>query len=216
MSWLEGRLSRVVWSSERSGYAIVRVTLDSGDAVAVGTLASLTNEESWGGLLRPERVQALVGARPGGDARVKHGYVFHAQHEALQEAWEAFQHKRARAAPGSAIAWLSGHFDTFLRKHREWLERDSLYVASHTYAIEGMPKDEGQALIGVLIDHITAPEHTYLHTWQPGDIVMWDNRCTLHRGRPWPDDQPRHIVRTTITATDIDGVAATRGVRAAA
>ena len=94
--------------------------------------------------------------------------------------------------------------------------RDSLYVASHTYAIEGMPKDEGQALIGELIDHITAPGHTYLHTWQAGDIVMWDNRCTLHRGRPWPDDQPRHIVRTTITATDADGVAATRGVRAAA
>ncbi len=45
MPWLEGRLSRVVWSSERSGYAIVRVKLDSGDAVAVGTLASLTNEE---------------------------------------------------------------------------------------------------------------------------------------------------------------------------
>ena len=94
--------------------------------------------------------------------------------------------------------------------------RDSLYVASHTYAIEGMPKEESQALICELIDHITAPGHTYLHTWQAGDIVMWDNRCTLHRGRPWPDDQPRHIVRTTITATDVDGVAATRGERAAA
>ena len=94
--------------------------------------------------------------------------------------------------------------------------RDSLYVASHTYAIEGMPKEESQALIGELIDHVTAPGHTYLHTWQAGDIVMWDNRCTLHRGRPWPDDKARHIVRTTITATDADGVAATRGVRAAA
>lgn len=94
--------------------------------------------------------------------------------------------------------------------------RDSLYVASHTCAIDGMPKEEAQKLIGELIDHITDPAHTYLHRWLPGDVVMWDNRCTLHRGRPWPDNQPRHIVRTTITATDADGVAATRGVRVAA
>lgn len=92
-------------------------------------LAPLTHEESWGGLLRPERVQALVASRPGGDARVKHGHVFRAWHEALDEAWETFRHKRARAAPGGAIAWLAEHFDTFRREHREWLVRDSLYDA---------------------------------------------------------------------------------------
>jgi hypothetical protein len=43
--------------------------------------------------------------------------------------------------------------------------------------------------------------------WRPGDITMWDNRCILHRGRPWPDDKPRHVVRTTISATDADGLA---------
>ena len=94
--------------------------------------------------------------------------------------------------------------------------RDSLYVASHTFAIEGMQKKEGQSLIGELIDHITDPVHTYLHRWLPGDVIMWDNRCTLHRGRPWPDNQPRHIVRTTITATDADGLAAMRDVATAA
>jgi len=88
--------------------------------------------------------------------------------------------------------------------------RDSLYLASHTCAIDGMPQDEAQALIAELIDHVTAPGHTYLHTWQPGDVIMWDNRCVLHRGRPWPDGEPRHIVRTTITATDADGLAALR------
>ena len=94
--------------------------------------------------------------------------------------------------------------------------RDSLYLASHTYAIDGMPRDEAQDLLAELIDHITAPGHTYLHVWQPGDIVMWDNRCILHRGRPWPDDQPRHIVRTTITATDADGLAQLRPLTRAA
>jgi alpha-ketoglutarate-dependent 2,4-dichlorophenoxyacetate dioxygenase len=93
--------------------------------------------------------------------------------------------------------------------------RDSLYLASHTYAIDGLPQDEAQALIAELIDHVTAPGQTYLHAWQPGDVVMWDNRCVLHRGRPWPDGEPRHIVRTTITATDADGLAGVRPAHAA-
>lgn len=94
--------------------------------------------------------------------------------------------------------------------------RDSLYLASHTYAIDGMPRDEAQALLAELIDHVTAPGHTYLHRWLPGDVIMWDNRCVLHRGRPWPDGEPRHIVRTTITATDADGLSGVRPERAAA
>ncbi len=94
--------------------------------------------------------------------------------------------------------------------------RDSLYLASHTYAIDGMPPDEAQALLAELIDHTTAPGHTYLHRWQPGDVIMWDNRCVLHRGRPWPDGEPRHIVRTTITATDADGLAEMRPLTRAA
>ena len=92
-------------------------------------LASLTHEESWGGLLRPERVQALVASRPGGASRVHHRHVFRAQDEALEEAWSTFQHKRAQAAPGGAIAWLAEHFDTFRREHHEWLVRDALYEA---------------------------------------------------------------------------------------
>jgi len=94
--------------------------------------------------------------------------------------------------------------------------RDSLYIASHTFAIDGMPEDEAQALLAELIEHTTAPAHTYLHRWRPGDVIMWDNRCVLHRGRPWPDDRPRHIVRTTITATDADGLAEMRRIRSAA
>ena len=93
-------------------------------------LAQLSQEPSWGGLLRPERVQALVASRPGGsEPRTKHRYAFRAQGEALAEAWSTFQHKRAQAAPGSAVAWLAEHFDTFQRGHREWLERDALYDA---------------------------------------------------------------------------------------
>jgi alpha-ketoglutarate-dependent 2,4-dichlorophenoxyacetate dioxygenase len=94
--------------------------------------------------------------------------------------------------------------------------RDSLYIASHTYAIDGMSRDEAQALIAELIGFATAPGHTFLHRWQAGDVIMWDNRATLHRGRPWPGDQPRHMVRTTISATDADGLAEMWPVRSAA
>ena len=94
--------------------------------------------------------------------------------------------------------------------------RDALYIASHTYGIEGMPRDAALALIEELIGLATAPGCTYLHRWQPGDVLMWDNRATLHRGRPWPDNQPRHMVRTTITATDADGLKDMYPVAAAA
>ena len=94
-------------------------------------------------------------------------------------------------------------------------ERDSLYVASHTCAIDGMPPEAAQALLADLIAFAAAPGSTHLHRWQTGDVIMWDNRAVLHRGRPWPDDKGRHMVRTTITASNADGLAAMWPPRAA-
>jgi alpha-ketoglutarate-dependent 2,4-dichlorophenoxyacetate dioxygenase len=84
--------------------------------------------------------------------------------------------------------------------------RDALYLASHTYAIEGMELKEAQQLLGELTAAATAREHSYLHTWHKGDVVMWDNRATMHRGRPWPAHEPRYMVRTTISASAVDGL----------
>ena len=58
--------------------------------------------------------------------------------------------------------------------------------------------------------------HSYEHIWRAGDIIMWDNRASMHRGRPWPLDKPRYMIRTTIAATDADGVAELRPPRMAA
>ena len=52
----------------------------------------------------------------------------------------------------------------------------------------------------------TALGTSYLHQWRGGGVVMWDNRATMHRGRPWPAHEARLMVRTTISATDADGV----------
>ena len=84
--------------------------------------------------------------------------------------------------------------------------RDALYIASHAGAIEGMDGGEGRALLARLIDDATQSSHTYLHRWRTGDVVMWDNRATMHRGRPWPGSQARLMVRTTISARDADGL----------
>jgi alpha-ketoglutarate-dependent 2,4-dichlorophenoxyacetate dioxygenase len=84
--------------------------------------------------------------------------------------------------------------------------RGALYLASHAYAVDGMPPAAGKELIDDLMAAATAPGSSYLHQWRGGDVVMWDNRATMHRGRPWPAIEPRLMVRTTISATEADGV----------
>jgi len=88
--------------------------------------------------------------------------------------------------------------------------RKALYMASHTYAIEGMERKAARELLAELTEAATAPGHSYLHSWRKGDVVMWDNRATMHRGRPWPAREPRYMVRTTISATAVDGLEAMR------
>ena len=65
-------------------------------------------------------------------------------------------------------------------------------------------------LIDELMAAATAPGASYEHQWRAGDVVMWDNRATMHRGRPWPPDQARLMVRTTISASAADGVESMR------
>jgi alpha-ketoglutarate-dependent 2,4-dichlorophenoxyacetate dioxygenase len=85
--------------------------------------------------------------------------------------------------------------------------RIALYIASHAYAVEGLGDAEARTLLDELIADATRPEFTYLHHWRPGDVLMWDNRATMHRGRPWPQNEPRSMVRTTISAVESDGLA---------
>jgi alpha-ketoglutarate-dependent 2,4-dichlorophenoxyacetate dioxygenase len=65
--------------------------------------------------------------------------------------------------------------------------RKSLYVASHAGRVFGMPEKEGAALIEELIAHTTQRQFVYTHRWRPNDLVMWDNRCTMHRGTDYDD-----------------------------
>jgi alpha-ketoglutarate-dependent 2,4-dichlorophenoxyacetate dioxygenase len=86
-------------------------------------------------------------------------------------------------------------------------DRRALYVASHAYAIDGMDDRDARQLLAQLLDEATRREFVYVHKWRTGDAVMWDNRAMLHRGRPWDYTKERSMVRTTISATEADGLA---------
>ena len=86
-----------------------------------------------------------------------------------------------------------------LVRHHPASGRTSLYLASHASHIVGWPVEEGRVLIEELIAFATQPQFVYRHRWTVGDLVIWDNRCTMHRGRPYDDTQRRVLHRTTVS-----------------
>jgi alpha-ketoglutarate-dependent 2,4-dichlorophenoxyacetate dioxygenase len=124
-------------------------------------------------------------------------------------AWHDYAHSRSQIAPD-----LASPEERAVLPPQCWRMvwtnpvngRGAIYLASHAYAVEGMEAAAGKKLIDELMEIATQPGTSYLHQWRAGDVVMWDNRATMHRGRPWPAHEPRLMVRTTISATAADGV----------
>jgi alpha-ketoglutarate-dependent 2,4-dichlorophenoxyacetate dioxygenase len=82
-------------------------------------------------------------------------------------------------------------------------KRRSLYVASHASRIIDWPVPEGRLLLRDLIEHATRPEFVYRHQWRGGDLVIWDNRATMHRARPFDDAKYRRELRR-VTTLDVE------------
>jgi alpha-ketoglutarate-dependent 2,4-dichlorophenoxyacetate dioxygenase len=80
--------------------------------------------------------------------------------------------------------------------------RKSLYVASHASRIIDWPVPEGRLLLRDLMEHATPPEFVYRHSWRVADLVIWDNRATMHRGKPFDDTKYRRELRR-VTTLDI-------------
>jgi len=76
--------------------------------------------------------------------------------------------------------------------------RLSLYLSSHAGAIRGWPVPEARALLRDLTEHATPRENVHAHVWRPHDLVMWDNRTTMHRARRYDATQVRDLHRTTV------------------
>jgi alpha-ketoglutarate-dependent 2,4-dichlorophenoxyacetate dioxygenase len=85
--------------------------------------------------------------------------------------------------------------------------RRSLYVASHASRIIDWPVPEGRLFLRDLIEHATQPQFVYRHEWRVGDLVIWDNRATMHRGKPFDDTKYRRELRR-VTTLDIPEPAA--------
>jgi alpha-ketoglutarate-dependent 2,4-dichlorophenoxyacetate dioxygenase len=84
--------------------------------------------------------------------------------------------------------------------------RRSLYLASHASHIDGWPVPEGRLLLADLTEHATQPQFVYRHEWRADDLVIWDNRATMHRARPFDDKKYRRELRRT-TTLDIERAA---------
>jgi alpha-ketoglutarate-dependent 2,4-dichlorophenoxyacetate dioxygenase len=111
------------------------------------------------------------------------------------------------------IAWSRGQlgFDELLFGEKDVLppvpqrlvrthpgsKRKVLYVAAHASEIVGMPLPEGRLLLRELIEHATQREFVYRHEWRVGDLVIWDNRATMHRGRNFDETRVRDLRRVT-------------------
>lgn len=85
--------------------------------------------------------------------------------------------------------------------------RKCLYLPlCHIEFVEGMDKAEGETLLNNLQTHATGKDYTYIHRWRPGDLVIWDNRCTLHAPTPFDDrNYERLMYRLTFSGPQIAG-----------
>ena len=76
--------------------------------------------------------------------------------------------------------------------------KKNLFLGAHASYIDGWDLENSRKLIAELNDTITRPDFVYSHAWKKDDLVVWDNRTVLHRGRPWDRDQKRIMHRTTV------------------
>jgi len=81
--------------------------------------------------------------------------------------------------------------------------RPSLFIGRHAHAIPGMTENDSIDLLDGLLDAACQPPRVYEHHWTVGDLVVWDNRCVLHRGRPWPPDQVRLLRHTRVSGNPV-------------
>ncbi|MDJ0847977.1 MAG: TauD/TfdA family dioxygenase [Myxococcota bacterium] len=77
--------------------------------------------------------------------------------------------------------------------------RPSLFIGRHAYGIPGLEPEESERLLDDLLDRACRPPRVLQHRWQPGDLAVWDNRCVLHRARPYDHREPRVMKHTRVS-----------------
>ena len=125
--------------------------------------------------------------------------------------WHHYSVSRAKISPELAKhpmfhKWPATHWNAIWTNPANG--REALYIASHAYKVDGYDEAESAELLDELMEFCTQPEFTYSHQWNVGDVLIWDQRAVLHRGRPWPDKQARTLSSICCSVTDADGIAA--------
>jgi alpha-ketoglutarate-dependent taurine dioxygenase len=77
--------------------------------------------------------------------------------------------------------------------------RPALFIGRHAHDVSGLSTNESEALLDELLDFACRPPRVYTHRWQVGDLVVWDNRCVLHRAQPWDWSEPRVMMHTRVS-----------------
>jgi alpha-ketoglutarate-dependent 2,4-dichlorophenoxyacetate dioxygenase len=156
----------------------------------------------------------------------------HTEFADLRAAYDALPDELKRTLPGLVADHALAHsrartgFNNFTAEERKNLppvpqvlvrtipenDRRSLYLASHAGLIRGMSESDSLALIDRLIAHATQRQFVYTHRWRLHDLVMWDDRCTMHRGTyfddlRWQRDMHRATVSDTANTCEQEGVA---------
>lgn len=123
--------------------------------------------------------------------------------------WHHYAVSRAKISPELSKhpmfhKWPASHWNSI------WTNpvngREALYIASHAYKVDGYDAAESRALIDELTEFCTQPEFVYSHHWSVGDVLIWDQRAVMHRGQPWPEEQPRTLSSICTSVTPADGL----------
>jgi alpha-ketoglutarate-dependent 2,4-dichlorophenoxyacetate dioxygenase len=127
--------------------------------------------------------------------------------------WHRYSHSRAKISPELAKKpmfnkWPDQRWPAVVGNPVNG--REALYIASHTFKVDGLDQGSSATLIDELASFITQPEYVYSHKWRVGDVLIWDQRAVLHRATPWDYSQPRKLSSLCVSLRAEDGLDAMR------
>ncbi|MEM1350769.1 MAG: TauD/TfdA family dioxygenase [Pseudomonadota bacterium] len=127
--------------------------------------------------------------------------------------WHRYAHSRAQISPELADLpmfhkWPDQRWPAVVANPVNG--REALYIASHSFRVDGLDQGSSATLIDELTSFITHPDYVYSHNWRVGDVLIWDQRAVLHRATPWDYTKPRKLSSLCVSMTPESGLDAMR------
>jgi len=138
-------------------------------------------------------------------ARIEALSAYHSLH--YSQAKQGHTHKEGSAYSGYGFQVKDPPLRPLVKTHPE-TGRRTLAVGRHAYGIPGLAREDSDRLLKELIAFACQPPRVHHHTWTPGDVVVWDNRCLMHRAMPWDMREPRVMYHSRIAGDPVAEFAA--------